>query len=166
MTNTTETNDKTLRSESLSKEELSALRAVGVHFETGFDIHVPCSQTGPSTRRIEERSITIMEAANHLGITEEMLLDKISAGELLVIMDSDGKGHRIPLFQITEGGELPGLSSVLRELRKGIKPIIVEGFFMTPQPDLEAEDGSAMTPVQWLAMGKDTRIVVELAKYL
>ena len=70
------------------------------------------------------------------------------------------------LFQLTATGELPGLRTILKAMRRDLKPIQVAAFFTTPQADLEDAEGAPMTPVAWLIAGNDPSAVRELAQGL
>jgi len=55
-----------------------------------------------------------------------------------------------------EGGPLPGLETVLAALPADLHPTAVEGFFTSPDADL---DGAS--PAQWLASGGDPQRVAD-----
>ena len=79
-------------------------------------------------------------------------------------MDAAGTALRIPAFQLTANGELPGLRLVLRAMRRDLRPLQVAAFFTTAQPDLEDEHGRPITPVAWLLAGNDPATVRDLAQ--
>jgi hypothetical protein len=73
-----------------------------------------------------------------------------------------GSQRRLPTWQFSaDGAPLPGLETVLGALPADLHPAAVEGFFTTPDPDLD--DAS---PAQWLASGGDPRRVVDEAEGL
>jgi hypothetical protein len=78
----------------------------------------------------------------------------------------DGRAFRIPLFQLTPEGELPGLRLILKAIRPELRPVQVAAFFTTPQSDLEGPEGEPITPVAWLLSGHDPEPVRELALHL
>jgi hypothetical protein len=68
-----------------------------------------------------------------------------------------------PSWQFTQTGRpVPHLAEVLAALPPGNHPQTVQGFFMTPQPDLRLA-GEAATPKEWLASGGEPGLVVALA---
>lgn len=111
-------------------------------------------------------ALPLNEVARHLGVTDGRLRQRIASGDLLALRGPDGRSHRIPIFQLTADGELHGLPRILRAFRKGLKLVVIHGFLTTPQPDLDAPDGSPMTPIHWLAAGGDVDAVVALAKQI
>jgi hypothetical protein len=69
---------------------------------------------------------------------------------------------RIPRWQFTDDGALPGLPTVVRALPPGEHPLGVLAFMTTPQGELELA-GTPVSPVQWLRAGGDPAPVAELA---
>lgn len=111
---------------------------------------------------ILETALPIAIAARRLGVDPSRLRQRIRERTLIAVKGSDG-GWLIPGFQFTDGGELPGLRVVAREIRPDATIISIVSFFTSPQPDLEGEDGEAMTPIAWLSSGRDPIIVRALA---
>ena len=62
---------------------------------------------------------------------------------------------------------MPGLARVVPRLRPEVHPLKVERWFLQPNPDLSADDGSgAWSPRAWLIAGGDPARVADLAAYL
>lgn len=149
--------------EPLLAEEVEALNAIGV--DTDFR-PAQLGQVFKSSGllgHIRATAVPLAVAARRLGVSDSRLRQRIGEGELLSIRGADGRSHLIPAFQLTEDGELPGLRKVLAAIRPDTKLLTIYGFFMTPQPDLESEDGEPMTPMDWLMSGEDVDAVAELA---
>ncbi|MDP9183263.1 MAG: helix-turn-helix domain-containing protein [Actinomycetota bacterium] len=104
-------------------------------------------------------SLTVAEAARLLGITEGRVRHKIGRGDLYAL--PSGR-RRLPAWQFTADGTLPGLAQVVRALPQGEHPLGVLAFVTTPQPELELA-GTPSTPEQWLRAGGDPGPVTELA---
>ena len=103
------------------------------------------------------RSLTIEQAADLLGIHRSRVSHRVRDGRLYAY--HLGTQRRIPRWQLTPDGQsLPGLETVLAALPADLHPTAVEGFFSTPDPDL---DGA--TPAHWLASGGDPQRVVDEA---
>lgn len=103
------------------------------------------------------RSMTIDQAADVLGIHRSRVSHRLRDGHLYAYRL--GSQRRLPRWQLTAGGEpLPGLEAVLATLATDLHPAAVEGFFTTPDPDL---DGA--TPAQWLSSGGDPQRIVDEA---
>ena len=126
----------------------------------------PVLQAAASHAALVATALPIAEAARRLGVTDGRLRQRVAEGSLLAVHAPDGRALRIPAFQLTETGELPGLRLVLRAMRRDLKPVQVAAFFTTAQPDLEDTDGEPMTPVAWLLAGNDPTTVRDLAQSL
>lgn len=149
--------------EPLLPDEVQALEDVGVSIKADTTkIDQALISTGV-LGLLRATALPISEAARRLGVSDSRLRQRISEGDLLSIRGFDGRFHLIPTFQLTENGKLPGLRKVLSTIRPDAKLLTIYGFFMTPQPDLEDDDGNAMTPVEWLRAGADVKVVAELA---
>ena len=104
-------------------------------------------------------ALTVGEAAARLGISDGRVRHRIAARELYAL--PSGR-RRLPAWQFSDGGVLPGLPTVLRSLDPDTHPLAVLAFISTPQPELEL-DGRPATPEQWLRAGGDPTPVAELA---
>jgi len=154
------------RAEPLSGAEMAALNAVGVLTDPEQASAAPFVQAATSHAALVSTSIPLNEAARKLGVTDGRLRQRISERTLIGVHGPDGRAFRIPLFQLTDEGELPGLRPVLKAIRPELRPVQVAAFFATPQSDLEGPDGEPMTPVAWLLSGHDPEPVRELALHL
>ena len=99
------------------------------------------------------QSLTIDQAADLLGVHRSRISHRVSDGQLYSFRL--GSQRRLPVWQFTEAGALPGLVQVLAALPQDLHPGAVQGFFTTANPDL----GDA-TVRQWLASGGDPRAAV------
>lgn len=154
------------RAEPLSAAETAALRAVGVAPEGGGPDAAPLVQSAANHAALVGTALPLAQAAARLGVTDGRLRQRVAEHTLLAVHGPDGRALRVPLFQLTENGELPGLRVILRAIRRELRPIQVAAFFTTPQSDLEDAGGEAMTPVDWLLAGHDPAAVQELAASL
>lgn len=154
------------RAEPLSGTEMAALNAVGVLSHPEHASAAPFVQMATSHAALVSTSIPLREAARKLGVTDGRLRQRISDRTLIGVHGPDGRAFRIPLFQLTPEGELPGLRLVLKAIRPALRPIQVAAFFTTPQSDLEGPEGAPMTPVAWLLSGHDPDPVRDLALHL
>lgn len=149
--------------EPLTDAERAALASVGV--EPGV---APAMLPGGvvSYAVMAGTALPLAEAASMLDVTTGRLRQRLAEGDLLGIRGEDGRSWRIPAFQFADGRELPGLRGVLKAIPDGVHPLEIAAFFATPQPDLEAADGSALTPTAWLRSGGDPGPVADLARDL
>jgi hypothetical protein len=104
------------------------------------------------------RSLTIEQAAGMLDLHRSRVSHRLRDKQLYAFRI--GSQRRLPGWQFTtDGTPLPGLETVLEALPADLHPAVVEGFFTTPDPDLDDA-----TPAQWLASGGDPqRVVAEVA---
>ena len=97
-------------------------------------------------------SATVKEAAELLGVDRSRISRRIS-GQSLWSVPTQG-GRRIPLWQIVDGGLLPGLDVVVPAIPRGMRPMTLARFMHTPQPDF-----GDSTPIEYLAGGGDPHLV-------
>jgi hypothetical protein len=154
------------RAEPLSGVEMAALNAVGVPSNSEKASAAPFIQTATAHATLVSTSIPLSEAARKLGVTDGRLRQRISERTLIGVHGPDGRALRIPLFQLTPEGEIPGLRLVLKAIRPELRPVQIAAFFTTPQSDLEGSEGEPTTPVAWLLSGHDPEPVRELALHL
>lgn len=154
------------RPEPLSEAEAEALRSVGVAPDSGSVEVAPLLQSAVDHAALVATALPLAEVAGRFGVTEGHLRRRVGGGTLLAVRRPDGRGLRVPVFQLTGTGELPGLRVVLRAVRRDLRPLQVAAFFATPQPDLEDAEGNPMAPVSWLLAGHDPEAVRDLARDL
>jgi hypothetical protein len=142
----------------LPPAEADLLDAAGLGDASGAYAHAAATAAGTYAALVAT-ALTVGEAATRLGITEGRVRHRIAARELYAL--PSGR-RRLPAWQFTERGVLPGLAAVLRASDPAEHPLSVLAFLTTPQPDLEL-DGRPATPEQWLRAGGDAAPVAELA---
>jgi hypothetical protein len=72
---------------------------------------------------------------------------------------------RLPLFQFTGTGVLPGLDQVVPALPEGLHPLAVANWFTGANVDLDTGSGP-VSPLDWLTAGGDPAPVARLASAL
>jgi hypothetical protein len=107
-------------------------------------------------------SLTVGEAAVLLGVTEGRVRHKIGRGDLYSL--PTGR-RRLPRWQFSDSGALPGLARVVRSLPPDEHPLGVLAYMTTSQAELEL-GGRPATPEEWLRAGGDPEPVSELAAAL
>jgi hypothetical protein len=94
-------------------------------------------------------AFTVQEAAELLGATPREIRHQLVRRALCGIKSD--RRWLLPRFQFHASGPLPGLSTVLPVMDPTLHPMSVQGFFLTPQPDLiiSGEDRQ-LSPRDWL----------------
>lgn len=145
----------------MSTSERNALLSVGLNPDQEVSGRAVLDATAHFAV-ILETALPIVVAARKLGVNPARLKQRIRERTLIAMKVSD-RGWLFPRFQFTTSGELPGLRSVVRTIRLGASIVVVVSFFTSPQADLENDEGESMTPVAWLALGRDPNAVRSLA---
>jgi hypothetical protein len=111
---------------------------------------------------LAESSMTVLEAASALNIHDSRIRHRLKEGRLTGWKDPDWK---LPSWQFTGSGVLPGLETVLRALPEDQPALVVAAYMNTRQSDLVINDQPA-TPRQWLLAGGDPDSVARLIAML
>ncbi len=112
---------------------------------------------------IIDASLSVGEAAERLGVGTSRIRQRIGEGTLYAV--KRGRSWRIPDWQFTQSGELPGLAAVMRALPDGTDLLEVDGFITGSNVDLVV-DHVAVTPLEWLGAGLDPEPVIRIAAAL
>ncbi|HEX5404762.1 MAG TPA: DNA-binding protein [Pseudonocardiaceae bacterium] len=112
---------------------------------------------------LHDSALTVTEAARTIGVDTSRVRHRLLANRLMGWKDKGG--WRLPAWQFTEHGVLPGLEQVLAALPADQPALVVAAFMTTPQEDLLAR-ARAITPCEWLLAGGDPQRVARLAAML
>jgi excisionase family DNA binding protein len=145
----------------LSGEQRAALAEVGLDLapqrESEGDFR---ARTIAEHAVLAESALTVLEAARRLGVDDSRIRHRIKEGRLTGWKSQ--RGWRLPAWQFTSSGVLPGLDVVLRAVPRDQPALVVAAFMSTPQPDLVIS-GRPATPRQWLLAGGGPEPVARLA---
>ncbi|MCK6529598.1 DNA-binding protein [Myxococcota bacterium] len=140
--------------------------------EGGFDVTPrgigpddPLVRTTAEYAAILQSSLGTRDAAALLGVSDARIRQRLAGRRTLLGVETR-RGWRLPSFQFTEAGEVPGWSEVVTEIPPGLSLVAVLRWFSTPDADLEAEDGSPRSPRDWLLAGGPPDAVARLARDL
>jgi hypothetical protein len=111
---------------------------------------------------LADSALSVLEAAKALGVDDSRIRHRLKEGRLTGWKD---QGWRLPAWQFTGSGVLPGLEVVLRAVPEDQPALVVAAFMSTPQTDLVINDLPA-TPRQWLLSGGDPDHVARLVATL
>lgn len=112
---------------------------------------------------LRDSALTVAEAADAIGVDTSRVRHRLAGGRLAGWKDRSE--WRLPAWQFTTKGVLPGLEAVLDSVPADQPPLVVASFMTTPQPDLVV-DGDPVTPRQWLLATGDPARVAELVSML
>jgi hypothetical protein len=151
----------------LSKGELAALEAVGLSAhpwppERPGD---PLAQSVVDFMALIETSLTAAETARILRVDVSRVRQRLRERSLFGV-EYEGE-WRLPRFQFERKHVLPGLAEVVAALPADANALEVAEWFLSPNPDLEFEDGEALpSPREWLLRGAPPQRIAELARQL
>jgi excisionase family DNA binding protein len=146
--------------------ELAVLREGGLTFDaSGYGERI--SRTASKHAAILASSLTVREAAEILGVSEGRIRQKISERRLYSVRGEGGE-RRLPRFQFSPRGGVPGMEEVVRVVPRGVHPVALQNFFTSPNPDLylDEEEEVPISPRDWLLSGGDPEAVIPLAREL
>jgi len=123
----------------------------------------PRARTIAAHAVLADSSLSAGDAARTLGVDPSRIRHKLAARRLAGWKDQSG--WRLPAWQFTGGGTLPGLDAVLAAVPEDQPALVVAAFMTTPQDDLVIS-GERVTPRQWLLAGGSPEPVAALASTL
>ncbi len=151
------------RAAALTSGEVQALESVGLSTSKSSDEISP----DPLMRSIAdymallETSLSTSEAARYLKVDVSRIRQRLRERSLYGI-DYDGE-RRLPRFQFERKQVVPGLREVIGALPEALNPLDVAAWFLSPNPDLEIEQGE-VSPRDWLLKGESVQKIVQLAR--
>jgi excisionase family DNA binding protein len=108
-------------------------------------------------------ALSVADAAKRLRVDRSRIRQLLSNSSLYGIKL---RGEwRLPAFQFSKRGTVPGVQHVLRELPDDLHPVEVLEWFSNPDPDLEVGETS-VSPLDWLRSGGDPERVSAVARDL
>jgi hypothetical protein len=145
-------------------EQRSALRGVGLDLSP-LDPDEPDGRARAVAEQavLHDSALTVTEAARTIGVDTSRVRHRLLANRLTGWKDRGG--WRLPAWQFTERGVLPGLEQVLAVLPADQPALVVAAFMTTPQEDLLVNT-RPIPPVEWLQSGGDPQRVARLAAML
>ncbi len=112
---------------------------------------------------LRDTALTVAGAAERIGVDPSRIRHRLAEGRLAGWKDRGG--WRLPVWQFTNTGVLPGLEAVLAAAPEDQPPLLVAAFMTTPQPDLPMS-GDPTAPRDWLLAGGDPAAVARLTTTL
>jgi hypothetical protein len=112
---------------------------------------------------LRDTALSVAGAAERVGVDSSRIRHRLADGRLAGWKDRGG--WRLPVWQFTDAGVLPGLETVLAAVPGDQPPLVVAGFMTTAQQDLRTAD-EPTTPRDWLLAGGDPAAVARLVATL
>jgi hypothetical protein len=147
----------------LTREETAALGRGGVDPAwRRANATNPVVRSAANYAALLATSLSVEQAASLLGIDASRIRHRLADRTVYGIKERGV--WRLPAFQFTGRGLVPGLTSVLPQLPEDLHPLAVLGWFTVPNADLPLGAGETpVAPLEWLESGGDPERVAELA---
>jgi uncharacterized protein len=149
----------------LTAQEQAVLREGGLRLErsSGRDL---VAEGAVRFAALVERSLSAEEVAKQLKVTPGRVHQMISNRELYSFR-LDGK-RLVPEFQFANGKLIPNIAQVNKVLPDTMHPLGVFNFLHLENTDLyiDEEQEELLSPLAWLAEGRDPERVIFMAKHL
>jgi len=150
----------------LGAAEIAALEQGGFELDPlVLDAAHPLIRSAAAYAALIGSSLSVAQAAARLHVAGSRIRQRLGERSLYGIKMRSG--WRLPLFQFTDQGTVPGIDVVLPRLDPTLHPLSVVGWFTTPNPDLTyGDDEVPLSALTWLMSGRSTRPVMELASQI
>jgi hypothetical protein len=150
--------------QTLTAGEIDALESVGLSTAAwvGSRKQDPLMHSVADYMALLETSFTTSQAAEYLKVDISRIRQRLRERSLFGI-EYDGE-RRLPRFQFERKQVLPGLREVIAALPAQLNPLDVAVWFLAPNPDLEVQERTALSPRDWLLRGQPVSAVVALAQ--
>lgn len=148
----------------LTADERQLLQEGGADLDAhDYGADDPTRRSAAKLTAILASSLTTAQAAARLGVSEMRIRQRLTGGSLRGIHTS--RGWRLPSFQFTEDGEVPGWDRVAKALPAELSPIALLSWLELPNGELHAGP-KLLSPLQWLTSGRDPAKVVAISGQL
>ncbi len=147
----------------LSASEIAVLEQGGFELEPlSLDNAHPLIRSAAAYAALIGSSLSVAQTAARLHVEGSRVRQRL--GERTLYGIKMRSGWRLPLFQFTDEGTVPGIEVVLPRLDPTLHPLSVVGWFTTPNPDLTyGDDEEPVSALSWLMAGRSPGTVAELA---
>lgn len=111
-------------------------------------------------------SLSLEQAADLLQLSSGRLRQRLGPRERTLYGFKEGRSWRIPRFQVDRQGHLVRcIDKVIPCIRPDAHPLAVASWFTSPHQDLVVGGGEdPVTPLGWLAAGRNPGTVIDLAQ--
>jgi len=128
----------------------------------------PVARATAEYARLLKDSLSVVEAARRLGVNESRVRQRLTGTPRSLFGVKHGREWRLPGFQFSEGGLVPGIERAIEAVDPAIHPVALYRWLTTENADLPFDESEErlLTPLEWLAGGNPPSVVVELAAEL
>jgi hypothetical protein len=155
------------REHPFSNHEQAALQEGGLIAERVRETRSsPVTQAQAEFARLCADALTVEQAARLLGVNTSRIRQRLTGDSPTLFGLKLGGRWTLPGFQFRRGRVVPGLDKVIPAVPRDLDPVSVHRWLTTPDEDLEIGGGRPVSPLDWLAMGRDPAAVVGLARDL
>ena len=117
--------------EGLTAEEVAVAQSGGLEAGTrNLDGGDPLAMSVMTYASLVASGLTTLQAAKRLGVSDARIRQRLKERSLLGIRS--GRSWRLPVFQFTPRGEIPGWSDVCARLPESVSPVAVERWLALP----------------------------------
>ncbi len=153
---------------SLRGDEERVLREGGLDLsERSPDAQDPITRGKAEYRRLLSTALSTATAAKRLRVNESRIRQRLTAEPPTLYGVRVGRAWKLPRFQFTKDGVVPGFEQVLAQVPRDVHPLSFATWLTTPNPDLIAEKSQKeLSPHDWLMLGNEPSEVAALASDL
>lgn len=148
----------------LTEAELKVLEESGVDVNEHPKLPDPLLEFATDFAAILKTSWSTTEVAEQLEVHAVRVRQMIGDGSLYAVR-IDGR-WRIPEFQFQDNRLVPNIGEVNAAIDRELDAVSVLRWYTLPDPELEASDGTILSPLAWLKRGLSPELVVQLARHL
>lgn len=151
----------------LTAAECTVLQAGGMDL-TAHDLahRDPLSRASAEYIAMMDACFTVRQAADRLEVTPARVRQLLTDTPRRLVGIKGRAGWRIPAFQFTKRGIVPGWDDVVPALHAELHPLAVLHFATRANTDLVIADDRCISPLDWLFTGRDPQAVHDLAAAL
>ena len=151
----------------LPPAERRQLERAGVDFALPGAERDPVGASVAAYAALLRTALDVDAVARRVGVSPTRIRQRLGESPRSLIGLRVDNTWRIPLFQFApEGGFLPGLAEVVREIASDAHPLSIQEWFLGEHVDLPADEEEELhfSPRDWLLAGRDPSRLAELAR--
>ncbi len=152
---------RTTGSSDLAQHERDILESAGIDLGGPAEFVRAEITTAAQYAAMLHDALTVDQAAERLRVSAGRVRQRLSDRTLYGIQSGGRRAWRLPVWQFTRDGAVPGIAAVLPSVPPQLHPVTVTEFMRATTTDLSV-GGHAVSPIQWLLSGHDPSVVAEL----